>query len=170
MKSFTLMEVILAIFILTVGITAAYALVQQTLISASIIQSKLTAAYLVQEGIEIVKNIRDSNWLAQRTDPLISWDEGLPVGDWEIDYKNQILPYSTAGHFLNLDSDLDSAGFYSYSPGLATPFKRKISISEKTDLTGDEIPEKMKVEVEVSWQERGRTHSLQAFQYLYSWY
>lgn len=163
---FTLLEVILAITCLTIAVGASFALIQQTLASATVIQSKLIASYLVQSGIEIVKNIRDGNWLEQRVDPFISWDEGLPEGDWEIDFKNQILPYDTHGHFLNIDSD----GFYSYSPGPPSHFKRKISISEKIDLNGDKKPDKMKVLVEVQWRERGRIQSIQAMEYLTNWY
>lgn len=165
-RGFTILEVILAIFILTCGVAASFALVQQTLSLIAVSQAKLIASYLAQEGIEIAKNIRDSNWLEQRVDSNVLWDDGLAEGNWQIDFKNQILPYDSQGHFLNLDS----SGFYSYSSGSATVFKRKISVSEKTDLNGDDKPDKMKILVEVNWKERGRTHTVQASEYIYNWY
>lgn len=76
-NSFTLIEVLFAIFILTMGISAAFSLIHNTLAYAKISSSRLTAAYLAQEGIEVARNIRDGNWLEQRTTSTIQWDDGL---------------------------------------------------------------------------------------------
>lgn len=159
-KGFTLLEVIAAIFVLTVGAGAAFTLIQQTLISTSLVEDRFIASYLIQEGIEIVKNIRDTNWLEED-----DWDEGLNTSECqngcEADYTftsqpDPSLPAFGSGRFLNIDGD----DFYSYSAGTATKFKRKITISD-----GGE-PDKMKVSVQVSWLERGRTHSLEALEYI----
>jgi prepilin-type N-terminal cleavage/methylation domain-containing protein len=150
---FTLIEVIVAIFLLTVGIVGAFTLVQRTITFTSITSSRLEAAYLAQEGIEIVRNIRDSNWIARD-----SWDEGLSVGDWEADYKAQNLSQAYAGNFLNIDD----TGFYTYSSGTPTKFKRKITISKDTDI--------LKVSVLIEWQERGITYQFTAQENLYKWF
>ena len=71
-NAFTILEVILAIFILTVAVFASFSLIQQTVIGISLNQSKLIAYYLSQEGIENVRNIRDANWLNNRT-----WNESI---------------------------------------------------------------------------------------------
>jgi len=76
-KSFTILEVILAIFILTVGVFASFSLIQQSLVATSLNESKLAAYYLAQEGLEIIRNIRDNNWLLRRTDADVSWNDGL---------------------------------------------------------------------------------------------
>jgi len=164
-KAFTILEVVGAIFILTVGTSSAFILISQTFSATSLVKNKLVAVYLVQEGIEIVRNIRETTWLQKRTDSTLSWDQYLPAGDWQADYLNQELNQSYLASPLNIDAN----GFYSYSPGSPTPFKRKISI-EKIDLDGDEKPDKMRVEVEVSWQERGRTHNFKALEYVTNWY
>ncbi len=167
-KSFTILEVILAIFVLTIAISGAFALISQTLVSASLVQSKLIAAYLGQEGIEIIKNIRDSNWIkiSQGT-PDIVWDKGvsdtLPIGglqhfDFIADYNSSFLsPLEDKPLNLSLD------GFYSYSFGQATSFKRKISV-KKIDENDIEVL------VEISWQERGRNHLFQVSDNLTNWY
>jgi len=160
-RGFTLLEVILAIFVLTIAVSGAFALISQTFVLASLVQSKLIASYLAQEGIEIVKNIRDTNWLTQRTDPDILWNDGLDEGDWQIDYKGQRLDYGAYGNFLNID--IDSEGFYSYSVGSQTPFKRKISITKLDDSN-------IKVVVEVAWQERNRNYHVKALEKLSNWY
>ena len=77
-NAFTLLEVILAIFILTVGVAGSFVLIQSTLISASLNKSKLTAYYLAQGGIEIIRNARDNNLLAiHRGVGGLEWDDGI---------------------------------------------------------------------------------------------
>ena len=161
-KGFTLLEVILAIFVLTVATAGSSILVRQTISSIFIIQSKLTASYLAQEGIEITRNIRDSNWLEQRTE-TVSWDDGLGEDQWEAAYNDDELQ-ENSNSFLNI-----SNGFYSYSVGNPTIFKRKITISDKENLDGDEKIDRLMVSVEVSWEERGRSHKVEVIEYLYNW-
>lgn len=160
---FTVLEVITAIFILTVGVGAALSLMNQTLATASVVKQTLIASYLTQEGIEIVRNIRDTTWLEKRNNLSLVWDEYLQVGDWEVDYSSQTLtPYVGDGRFLNIES----VGFYGYGPAdpqAQTKFKRKITIEKPQ---ADEI----KVNIEVRWQERGKTHSFTALEYITNWY
>lgn len=155
-KGFTLIEVILAIFFITVGTAGVFSLLQRTFVLASVSADQLKAAYLAQEGVEIVRNIRDGNWLRQRGDPGILWDEGIDAGDKEADYQDSSLS-NYAGNFLNIDS----GNFYSYSAGAPTKFKRKITISKSANL--------INVLVAVSWGERGRTHQFVAQTELTNW-
>ena len=62
-NGFTLLEVIVAIFVITIGVIGVISVVQRTAAFTSISSSRLQAAYLAQEGIEIARNIRDGNWL-----------------------------------------------------------------------------------------------------------
>ena len=82
-KGFTLLETTIATFILTAGVLGAFALIQMITAFTSGISSQLAAIYLAQEGIESVRNIRDSNWLEQRYVPETPWDQGVSSGDWE---------------------------------------------------------------------------------------
>ena len=75
-KGFTILEVLVAIFIITTGGLAAYAMVQQIIFSTLSSSYRLTAAYLAKEGIETVRNIRDTNWLQGAP----NWYNGL-IGD-----------------------------------------------------------------------------------------
>lgn len=174
-SGFTLLEVIIAITILTMAVGGSFILIQQTLIASSLNQSKLIAYYLTQEGIEIVRNIRDGNWLKQRSNPDTLWDKGLAddltIGqsqDFIVDYRAQELS-SFVDTPLNLDIE---RVFYNYSPdGDPTPFKRKISIT-KVDLpdTSNPADYALKVLVQIEWSERGRNHSVEATEYIYNWY
>ena len=175
-KSFTLLEVILAITVLTLAVGASFVLISQTLALVSVTQSKLIASYLTQEGIEVVKNIRDNNWLKFQ-----SWDQGLEGDrDYEADYDDFNLtecPYPCDyDHDYNLHFlKISEQGFYNYDLGNPTIFKRKITISDKEDLDQDpekdpeEKPDRLKVSVEVLWREKGKNQSITAQEYLYNW-
>lgn len=163
-NSFTILEVMLAIFILTTAVGASFALIQQTLIAVSVSQSKLVACYLAQEGIELVKNIRDNNWLLQRSNPTVSWKDGLTNGVWEAGYNDLVLSPN-----LNRNLYIEGAtGFYKYInsplPGdTETSYKRTVSITEIGESA-------LEVKTAVEWKERGRTHNIEVVDRLYNWY
>ena len=167
-KGFTLAEVIVAIFILTVGIIGVSALITSTISSAIHSSNKLVAAYLAQEGIEIIRNIRDTNWIQQST----NWDEGLTIcsAGCEADYnistaEDPTLTSYGSGRFLYIDG---TNRFYRYIdiPGpsdAVTKFKRKITI---TSIDVDTL----NVSAFVSWEEKGIPYTVTAKEYLYDWY
>lgn len=153
-KGSTLLELIAVIFIITVGIVGVSSLITQTISLAASSSQKLTAIYLAQEGIEIVRNIRDTNWVAGG-----DWNNGLLdcSSGCEANYNDVVLsPWSGTGTILNLEP----TGFYGYyNPGGSpTPFKRKIMITQ----SGLDI---LKVSVSVEWQ----NHSVSAQENLYNW-
>src|SRR3972149_6530079 len=76
----TLLEVVLAIFILSLSAFGGFSLIQSTVISASLSKQKLTAYYLAQESLEVVRNIRDGNWLKRREDSGVLWTDGILTG------------------------------------------------------------------------------------------
>ncbi|MBZ1348462.1 MAG: prepilin-type N-terminal cleavage/methylation domain-containing protein [Candidatus Nealsonbacteria bacterium] len=153
-RGFTIIEVTIALFLLSTGILAAFAVTQHIVIITETASSRLIAAYLAQEGVEIVRNIRDTNWLKRR-----DWKTGIIVGNREADFRDTALtPY--AGRFLNI-----AAGFYSYAHGPQTKFRRKITITTSTVAGRPRIG----VSVLVEWLERGQTHQLRAKGHLHNW-
>ncbi len=61
----TLIETLAAIFILTMGVTASVGLANFALQSTTSVSKQIIATGLAREGIEAVKNMRDTNWLQQ---------------------------------------------------------------------------------------------------------
>jgi len=78
-KGFTVLEVLIAVLVLTIGGLAAYSVVQQIVFKTFSASYRLSAAYLAKEGIEIVRNTRDTNWIEAE-----NWDNGLASTNWEI--------------------------------------------------------------------------------------
>lgn len=154
-KGFTLIEAIIAIFLLNVGIIACAILADQVFRASEVSKNRMIAANLAQEGIEVVKNIRDNNWLAPN-----DWNSNIPVGDWEISYNSLSLAniYST-GNYLKIDSN----GFYNYSsPGTETTFKRKMTISYPGEA-------ETKIEATIYWVTRGTSKSITITESIYDW-
>ena len=70
-RGFTIIELMATMIIVTIGVVGAYSVVQQILAITSSASQRLTAAYLAQEGIELVRNIRDTNWVEGS-----AWNQG----------------------------------------------------------------------------------------------
>ena len=145
-KGFSLLELIITILVVSIGILGTHSVVSYTLSAIGLSASRLTAAYLAQEGIEIVRNIRDTNWLEEDAGvPGVLWNSGLdPDREYEADYQDDELhPFGDGALFLG------SSGFYNRSSGVNTPFKRKITIA--SDLGGFLI-----ITVSVEWDHKGK--------------
>ena len=166
LTGFTLLEVLVAIFVITVGLIGVMTVLQMTMFLTSISSSRLTAAYLAQEGIEIVRNVRDTNWLEARA-VANDWDEGLTnclngcIADYNHSYGPDLIDPNLPP-FPDQFLDIDGNGFYSYSPGTPTKFQRKIIIQK----TG---PDRLDVRVQVMWSEKGKSYTFSAQENLYNW-
>ena len=167
---FTIIELVIAIFILTVAIIGVYNAFSTVVVLTAGAGSRLTAAYLAQEGIEIVRNMRDNNWLAGEED----WRNGLLVCEYgcEADYKtgtSSMYPGSGLTGFSGSGRDLkinDDNRFYSYDETgeyTAIKFKRKITITPVSE-------DVLQVSVLVIWQEKEEVFDIEAEEYLYNWY
>jgi Tfp pilus assembly protein PilV len=61
---FTLIETLFAILIFTASIVSLMMLSGRSLASTAGSSDELTARYLAQEGIEVTRNVRDTNFVA----------------------------------------------------------------------------------------------------------
>lgn len=130
-SGFTIVELMIAITLMATGIMAIYALVPQGIKTSVVNTDKYLATQLAREGIEVVRNIRDTNWLEQMESPTAAWDEGLTgcAAGCEVDYttpavKDPVLTAYGAGRYIKVDGN----GLYNYTAGTDTRFKRKIEI------------------------------------------
>ncbi len=151
-KGFTLIEVLISIFVITIGVVAGLNLLSSVVGSVAINKSQVIATNLSQEGLEIVRNIRDTNW--QEDD---SWDNGLSAGEYRAEYNSDsLLPLSD-----NPPLQISSDSLYQYGSGDDTIFHRKIIIENITN--GIEVTSK------VTWSQRGKSFEASAISRLYDW-
>jgi len=174
LTGFTMVEMLVAIFVLLVGITGGMAAIVKVITLTSVASSKLTAAYLAQEGLELVRNIRDTNALEYRRDGVTTWDEGLlncgsgcvidylDVQDNKPDlpaYDSNNPPNNPLNRFLYFD---ESNYYNRRGNGLQTKFQRKITINKPSN-------DILNVTVEVMWTDRGALYTVTAQEQLYNW-
>lgn len=98
-KGFTLVETLIGLMILTMAIVAATSLLIGLIQSNRQIVKTLQAHYLAQEGLEAVRNIRDTNWMHN-----LDWKAGRMdfLGGFEISSGGGPVEYSVG---------LDGLGF-----------------------------------------------------------
>lgn len=162
-KGFTIIELVISIFILSFAVVGIFSAFSIMVILTSDTANQLTAAYLAQEGMEIVRNIRDTNWLnmnicAAAPSALncpVTWVDGLAAGVCSTtgcgaDYKSISMSGTFSGDYLDIDPD----GFYGYTSGTQTIFKRKIIITPIADVNGQASDHILKVIVQVSWDKK----------------
>ncbi len=73
-KGFTILESIVAIFVLSLAVSGVFASVQRSLYQSNISKDEIKAYYLAQEAIEIIRNKRDANQLSRIiNNPTNNW-------------------------------------------------------------------------------------------------
>ena len=156
-KGFSLVEIIIILFIISIGLLGVLSLIIQNIQSQGYNKNNLVAYQLAQEGVELIRMVRDSNWRQGE-----AYDAGLNDGIFFMDYQDSLphLSSGVTGEFI-LHQGLD--GFY-YHGGTATSsgFSRQITLKRENANT-------LKVTVNVGWQERGRDSYYDLQTILYNW-
>ncbi|MFA5994027.1 MAG: prepilin-type N-terminal cleavage/methylation domain-containing protein [Parcubacteria group bacterium] len=122
-KAFSLIEVLFSVAMFAIGIMGVVGLINQSMAASMNHRNEAIAGQLAQEGIELVRNIRDNNWL--RT-PAI--DAFAGIHDGRIDYTNT----GSVENSTDYNLQLNSSGLYAHNNS-ENIFKRRIVV------TGDSI-------------------------------
>lgn len=162
-RGFTILESIVAIFILSLSISGAFSAVQQGLSQSIIAKDEVKAFYLAQEAIEIIRNKRDTNQLTIMGTGAGHWLAGIsqnsddPCSPGKICQVSANPPYSlsitecgtswdSCTQYLKQDTQGSSPTFlYGYTSGTETNFKRAVQIESIN-------PNEISVTVRVSWK------------------
>ncbi len=164
---FTLLDVIFAMGIIIVGLIAVLGLLRYVILAGRYSNDKFIATNLAQEGMEIVRAVRDSNWLAHQT-----WNQGLGSGDYQAQYNSvSLASYSSSSQPLKIDA----GGYYNYDTGQNSKFSRKIIIRQPPDTIcpADAVvpnDDNFCAIVEVSWQMLGLNYTTLIQDRFYNWY
>lgn len=158
-SGFSIMEIVVAIFIITMGLVGVLSLINQNIQVEYINKNNLIASQLAQEGLELVRNIRDNNWLAGSV-----WNYNIAPGSYIVDYTGYISSVSgIEGAKLQRRNDVGEEGYYWHNSGDPdTLFSRLITITQPS-------PELLNVFCLVQWQDRGQTYQYAADTVLYNW-
>lgn len=162
-QGFTLVEVLIAISILSISILATFTAVSHSMRATNFTEDQIIAFHLADEALEFVRNKRDNNAIrhinALATGGSVLWLDtipqsgGLPCPASVACYVD--VPYGTT---LSLCSSGHAScpvllynstnGLYSYNSGTATQYKRSVSM---TLINATELS----VTVRVSWVAQG---------------
>ena len=169
-----MIEVITILFIISLGMIGVLSLIVQNIASQSLNKNTLIAYQLAQEGVELVRKVRDTNW---NQIPPSAWDTNLASGHYYMDYTDAVPILAVAGcancpmsspsfaiaeEFGNLYQDAD--GMYLDNPGSVLPgtsFYRIITISGQAPA--------ISVVANIFWKDRTRIYEYSLETMLYDW-
>jgi|SRR3989344_8283722 len=152
-KGFTLIEALVALVVLTIALGPALILSSNISSLASVIQNNLIASNLSQEGVEVVRALRDANWHNG-----LPFDNGLSAGTYRVEWNSNTLVVLGSNPPLKINN-----GLYNYSLGADTRFKRTITI---TLISSEEL----RIISDVTWTEKGeRIRNIKTESHLFDW-
>jgi len=163
---FTLIETLVAIAIFTLAIVAPFTVASRSLIAAADARDTLIASGLAQEGLEVVRGVRGSNYLANPSDwaPTTGLSTCISPASCRVDASTgTVAACSGACPVLYLST----TGLYNQSQnGTATRFTRSVSI--KLNPSGQTDTER--VTSTVTWKGSGATlHTVVLTEDFYDW-
>ena len=157
----SILEVVVAIMIIAMGMIGVLSLVIQNVEAQYINKNILMASGLAQEGLELVRNVRDLNWLT----PGNAWDQNI-VGDgtYVIDYGGLVSLNTSINSIDEVGARLyiDSNGLYTHTTtATATNFYRLITVVNQGSY--------LDIKCAIRWKDGTQNHDYTAETYLYNW-
>lgn len=165
---FSLIEVLAVLFIVSLTLLGVVSLIIQNIQVQSINKSNLIASSLAQEGIELIRHVRDDNWKNNQ-----SFDMGLSDNSGTEYYYT--VDFNTGTATLITDSNqsklfLNSEGFYVHNLGSAvslteTIFSRQVAVVRLNSYPGSPL----QVRSIVSWTDRTKPYRYELQALLFDW-
>lgn len=153
-KGFTLIETLFAILIFSAALVSLLAIAGKGIVATGQVKNETVAFYLAQEGIEVARNFRDSNFVAEE-----AWDLGfastpdcsIAMGCY-LDFSNGGVPLLVENH--GADEVFFNLGMYTNQNqgGTPTGFHRYVRL---VPIANGGTPDEYTVTSTVWWQSRG---------------
>lgn len=152
-KGLTLLEVVVAIGLVVTGLVGTLMMLAQVTKDFRGADNRLIAAQLGQEAIEVVVNIRDTNWIEGE-----AYNTGIPETTSGTVNYNSTAVQEDGSQCLSREDD-----FYVHGTAPCnTLFERRLEITNQGNY--------LEVVAVVSWTEAGgRTPSVTMVDHLYDW-
>ncbi len=190
----TILEAVIASGIVATAVSSALTLVQASINGEKDSEFGIVGTNLAREGVEVVRVIRDSNWLAGR-----DWSDGLeganqdytaiPVfssadNNWTLDFAPESIAQDAAHvyRFTSGDAALVGLNFQTLSPpnnAVVTNFNRLLSLDaicadRSIRTSGEACPSEnpkigIRVSSQVTWYAGGRRRYVTVEEMLYDW-
>ncbi len=155
-KGQLLVESMIGIGVALIGLLGILGLISNSASVNRVVSQQLVGNYLASEGIEIVKNLLDADWIQDGV-----WNDTFITssGSFEVDYTSpNLLANGNRQLLFNPATNL-----YSYSSGNPTPFIRTINIQ----FIG---PDEVKINSIVTWNTRGgANYSVNLEDHFFNW-
>jgi prepilin-type N-terminal cleavage/methylation domain-containing protein len=186
-RGFTMVEVLVAVTLFSIAVAGVITAAVQGGININYAKFRLTANYLAQEGIELMRAKRDSYVIDNSTDFETGWNtfatEALSnctlAGPCDIDVTDVSTPVvggtaplglryvpCVAGCSITYESGVSGLGYYGHSSlGTPTPFTRRITVA-----TFPSSPNELEITSTVTWLEGTNTQSVTISESLFNWY
>jgi len=169
-KGFTLVETLIAITILVLAVTGAFAAAHNGMMSSLYSKDQVTAFYLAQEAIEQIRNIRDQNGIRGNTQGWLAGiaNSGDPCAVGNTCYVDAL---SSSAPLIQCPATcpnllLNSNGFYSYDNGTTTKFRREVTVTSVPGSNGNEVV----IQAKVFWSKGVLVdRSFTATEHLFNW-
>lgn len=189
----SLLETTIAIAVIITGLFAAFTLVFAYRRASEEMALRFGATQAAREGVEAIRAIRDSNWLAER-----AWDAGIagagtdytgvPVlghatGAWSVAYQPNDLTSPLTRIVRRRDVRFATQGVVGDDDIVVTPYRRMVTLTPicadgsivpaGLTCTPDASPPAPKVGIRVratvQWQGRSMAHDITMEERLYDW-
>lgn len=154
------METVVTLFILSVGLLTILSLLRKSFYFQALKKDLIIASYLSQEGIELMKNIRDTNIILGQDYDI--WDGISSAGIGEYTYKvDYYTLIATPCPSISQATLQQEDGFFRHlTGGDDTIFKRLITVRAETLASTS-------VESWVSWTTKGQDYNYKLETILY---
>ncbi|MCK5510222.1 hypothetical protein KAI65_01580 [Candidatus Parcubacteria bacterium] len=178
-KGFSILEASVVMGVVSIGILGVFSLILQNIQVQKVNKNILIASMLAQEGLELVRNIRDDNWIIAGND----WDldiAGWNNDDFTIDYAMILADADDGDNDNDITEEAGTAlykdganNFYTHTAAgnTATQFFRLIAADGiDASIPVDGVIDYYKVKSHVQWKDnKGVLKNYIAETYLYNW-
>lgn len=198
-RGFTLLETVVAIAVLLGALMGPVSLILRSSYAGIISKNRLIADHLAQEGIELIRAVRDNNALCIKRGASMNWNDDPDTGGgppvlrdyYRVDALNTTT-ISCPGAIINTPRpvnqsvascfatplNLTAGGVYSYSAGTPTIFSRCVIACSPpntgpcgSDTADSGIPpgDQMSIMSEVRWTDQSASQSVILRDRVYNW-
>ncbi len=164
---FTLIETLISLLIFSLSVAAMIFVISHGSADATYSKNKLIASYLGQEGIELVRYLRDSTVLS----------ETAQGGGW-VEFSTEILDNCSASP-CNIDPEIITDQSVSHFSGNGLNFSRQDGYSSVVSATQSPFSryisakkiddDRVKITSKVEWKQGTSTFSVTSREILFNW-